>query len=153
MSAAHRESHPDHHGHAAGDHETHDRHAGHSVVRFRRKCWGTLALTIPTLIWAPAVQGWLHYSAPSFPGARYIPALFGPLVFAYGGVVFLQGAWHEIADRQPGMMTLIALAISVAFVFSMAVTFGFPGMDLWWELATLVTIMVLGHWIEMKSIS
>src|SRR5207249_5488649 len=83
----------------------------------------------------------------------FIAALFGTLVFGYGGWVFVKGAIGELADRRPGMMTLIALAISVAFVFSLAVTFGFPGMDLWWELATLVTIMVLGHWIEMKSIS
>jgi Cu2+-exporting ATPase len=82
-----------------------------------------------------------------------VPALFGTLVFAYGGWVFVKGAAGELADRRPGMMTLIALAITVAFVFSLAVTLGFPGMDLWWELATLVTIMVLGHWIEMRSIS
>src|SRR2546430_4828644 len=75
------------------------------------------------------------------------------LVFVHGGWVFVKGAIGELADRRPGMMTLIALAISVAFVFSLAVTFGFPGVDLWWELATLVTIMVLGHWIEMRSIS
>jgi Cu2+-exporting ATPase len=73
-------------------------------------------------------------------------------VFSYGGWVFIKGAAGELADRLPGMMTLIALAISVAFVFSVAVTFGFPGMDLWWEPATLVTIMILGHWIEMRSI-
>jgi Cu2+-exporting ATPase len=79
--------------------------------------------------------------------------MFGTLVFAYGGWVFIKGAVDEIRDRLPGMMTLISLAISVAFVFSLAVTFGFPGSDLWWELATLVTIMVLGHWIEMRSIS
>ena len=82
-----------------------------------------------------------------------IPAVFGTLVFAYGGWVFVRGALDELADRRPGMMTLIALAIGVAFVFSVAVTLGFPGADLWWELATLVTIMVLGHWIEMRSIS
>ena len=85
--------------------------------------------------------------------ARWIPALFGTLVFVHGGWVFVRGAVGELAARLPGMMTLIALAISVAFLFSLAVTFGFPGTDLWWELATLVTIMVLGHWIEMRSIS
>jgi Cu2+-exporting ATPase len=134
-------------------HGEHDKHAGHSVDMFRRKFWGTLTLTIPTLVWAPMVERWLHYRAPTFPGSRYVPALFGTLVFAYGGLVFIEGARRELADRRPGMMTLISLAITVSFVFSLAVTFGFPGMDLWWELATLVTIMVLGHWLEMSSIS
>jgi Cu2+-exporting ATPase len=100
------------------------------------------------------IQHWFAYQAPGgAPTTRWIPAIFGSLVFAYGGWVFIKGAIGELADQQPGMMTLIALAISVAFGFSLAVTFGFPGTDLWWELATLVTIMVLGHWIEMRSIS
>jgi Cu2+-exporting ATPase len=132
---------------------SHTAHAGHSAEMFRRKFWGTLALSIPTLIWAPMLQQWFHYSAPTFPGARFIPAIFGAGVFFYGGWVFIAGAKHELANRTPGMMTLIALAISVAFLFSLAVTLGYPGMDLWWELATLVTIMVLGHWIEMRSIA
>ena len=134
--------------------EGHDRHAGHSVEMFRQKFWGTLVLSIPTLIWAPMIQHWFRYAAPGGPVAsRWVPAIFGILVFAYGGWVFIQGALGELARRRPGMMTLIALAISVAFVFSLAVTLGFPGSDLWWELATLITIMVLGHWIEMRSIS
>src|SRR5919198_6125503 len=100
------------------------------------------------------VQHWLGYEPWGGPAAsRWIPAFFGTLVFVYGGWVFIKGAIGELADRRPGMMTLIALAITVAFAFSVAVTFGFPGMDLWWELSTLVTIMVLGHWIEMRSIS
>jgi Cu2+-exporting ATPase len=100
------------------------------------------------------IQHWLGYQAWGGPAAsRWIPAVFGTLVFAYGGWVFVRGARGELADRRPGMMTLIALAITVAFVFSLAVTLGFPGTDLWWELATLVTIMVLGHWVEMRSIS
>ncbi|HEX7942168.1 MAG TPA: heavy metal translocating P-type ATPase, partial [Gemmatimonadaceae bacterium] len=135
------------------DHGAHDRHAGHSVEMFRRKFWGTLALTVPTLAWSPMLQRWLGYTAPPFPGSRFIPAIFGTLVFAYGGWVFLQGARRELADRRPGMMTLISLAITVAFVFSVAVTLGFPGMPLWEELSTLVTIMVLGHWIEMRSVT
>jgi Cu2+-exporting ATPase len=121
---------------------------------FRQKFWGTLLLSIPTLIWAPMIQHWFRYTAPGGATAsRLVPAVFGTLVFAYGGWVFIQGAIGELRARLPGMMTLISLAISVAFVFSLAVTFGFPGADLWWELATLVTIMVLGHWIEMRSIS
>jgi P-type Cu2+ transporter len=135
-------------------HTGHDRHAGHSVEMFRRKFWGTLLLSIPTVVWAPMIQHWLGYEAWGGPAAsRWIPAVFGTLVFAYGGWVFIKGAIGELDDRRPGMMTLIALAITVAFVFSLAVTLGFPGMDLWWELATLVTIMVLGHWIEMRSIA
>ena len=136
------------------EHAGHDKHAGHSVAMFRQKFWGTLLLSIPTVIWAPMIQQWFRYAAPGGPVAsRWISAIFGTLVFGYGGWVFIKGAAGELRDRKPGMMTLIALAITVAFVFSLAVTFGFPGMDLWWELATLVTIMVLGHWIEMRSIS
>ncbi|MDY0065770.1 MAG: heavy metal translocating P-type ATPase [Steroidobacteraceae bacterium] len=121
---------------------------------FRQKFLGTLLLTIPTVIWAPMIQEWFGYEAPGGPEAsRWISALFGTLVFAYGGWIFIRGAVGELRARLPGMMTLIALAISVAFVFSLAVTFGFPGMDLWWELGTLVTVMVLGHWIEMRSIN
>jgi Cu2+-exporting ATPase len=120
---------------------------------FRDKFWGSVALTIPTVLWSPIVQQWLGFRAPTFPGSRYVPALFGTVLFLYGGVVFLRGAVREIGDRLPGMMTLISLAITVAFAFSLAVTLGVPGMDLWWELATLITIMILGHWIEMRSIS
>jgi Cu2+-exporting ATPase len=136
------------------EHAVHDKHAGHSVEMFRQKFLGTLLLTIPTVIWAPMIQEWFGYEAPGGPEAsRWISALFGTLVFAYGGWIFIRGAVGELRARLPGMMTLIALAISVAFVFSLAVTFGFPGMDLWWELGTLVTVMVLGHWIEMRSIN
>ena len=120
---------------------------------FRDKFWGSLALTVPTLIWGELLQRWLGYTAPTFPGSDYIPAVFGTAVFVYGGWVFIQGAVRELRDRLPGMMTLISLAITVAFVYSAAVTLGWDGMPLWWELASLVTIMLLGHWIEMRSIS
>lgn len=133
--------------------ERHDRHAGHSVEMFRDRFWGSVVLTIPTVIWSPMVQQWLGFRAPTFPGSKYIPPIFGTILFFYGGMVFLRGATQEIRDRLPGMMTLISLAISVAFGFSVAVTLGVPGMDLWWELATLIAIMILGHWIEMRSIS
>jgi Cu2+-exporting ATPase len=149
-------THDDHHhaAHNVEGHGAHDKHAGHSVEMFRRKFWGTLLLSVPTLLWAPMIQHWFNYTAPGGAAAsRWVPAIFGTLVFAYGGWVFIQGAIGELEDRRPGMMTLIALAISVAFGFSVAVTLGFPGMDLWWELATLVTVMVLGHWIEMRSIT
>jgi Cu2+-exporting ATPase len=119
---------------------------------FRDRFWLSLLLTLPTLVWGHMLQRALGYHAPMFPGARWIPAVFGTAVFAYGGLPFMQGAVRELRDRLPGMMTLIALAISVAFAFSAAVTLGFPGMPLWEELATLVTIMLLGHWLEMRSI-
>src|SRR5262245_3163252 len=143
-----------HGGHESHNAAGHDKHAGHSVEMFRDKFWGTLLLSIPTIIWAPMIQHWFGYAAPGGSAAsRWVPAIFGTLVFGYGGLVFVRGAVGEIRARLPGMMTLISLAISVAFMFSLAVTLGFPGSDLWWELATLVTIMVLGHWIEMRSIS
>jgi P-type Cu2+ transporter len=140
--------HDDHSGHDA-----HDKHAGHSVAMFRNKFWITLLLTLPTLVWGEMIPQLLGFTPPAVPGARWIPVVFGTAVFFYGGWVFLQGAWRELADRTPGMMTLISLAITVAFVFSVAVTFGFNGMSLWWELASLVTIMLLGHWMEMRSIA
>jgi len=146
--------HDEHHGHEA--HEAHqgghDQHSGHSVAMFRDKFWWSFALTLPTVVWSPMIQQWLGFHAPSFPGSRYIPAIFGTVLFFYGGMVFLQGAVRELKDRLPGMMTLISLAIIVAFGYSLAVTFGVSGMDLWWELSTLITIMILGHWIEMRSV-
>jgi Cu2+-exporting ATPase len=120
---------------------------------FRHRFWVSLLLTLPTLFWGHMLQGAIGYSAPAFPGSRWIPALFGVVVFAYGGVPFLRGGLDEMKHQLPGMMTLISLAIAVAFLFSAAVTLGFPGMPLWEELATLVTIMLLGHWIEMRSIT
>jgi len=145
------DQHTGHQGHEV--HQGHDQHAGHSVSMFRDKFWWSVALTLPTVVWSPMIQQWLGFSAPTFPGSRYIPAIFGTILFFYGGMVFLRGAVREVKDRLPGMMTLISLAIVVAFGFSIAVTFGFPGMDLWWELSTLITIMILGHWIEMRSIA
>ena len=142
-----------HQHHGAHDHGGHDKHAGHSVAMFRDKFWISLFLTTPTLIWGHMLQSALGYSAPDFPGSHWIPAFFGTAVFLYGGTPFLQGAVRELRDRLPGMMTLIALAISVAFFYSVGVALGYPGVALWEELATLVTIMLLGHWIEMRSIS
>ena len=141
----------EHGSHAASG--VHGKHAGHSVAMFRDKFWISLALTVPTLLWGHMLPRALNYSPPAVPGSRWIAPVFGTAVFLYGGLVFLQGAWSELRHRLPGMMTLIALGITVAFVFSAAVTLGYPGMPLWEELATLVTIMLLGHWIEMRSIS
>ena len=119
---------------------------------FRDRFWITLLLSLPTLVWSGMIQTWFGFTAPSFAGSAYIPPIFGTAVYVYGGWVFVAGGIRELRDRLPGMMTLISLAISVAFIFSLAVTFGYPGDALWWELATLVTIMLLGHWIEMRSI-
>src|SRR6195256_5175764 len=134
-------------------HASHYRHAGHSVAMFRDKFWLSFALTIPVVFWSTDVQHWVGYTAPTFPGWRFIPALLGTVVFVYGGLVFIRGAWDELADRKPGMMTLISLAILVAFGTSLAATFGLFEIDVWWELASLITIMVLGHWLEMRAIS
>jgi Cu2+-exporting ATPase len=134
-------------------HGNHGRHAGHSVAMFRDKFWLSLAFTIPVVFWATDVQHWLGYTAPAFSGSKFIPPIFGTVVFVYGGLVFLRGAGGELADRKPGMMTLISLAIIVAFGTSLAATFGLFEIDVWWELASLITIMVLGHWLEMRAIS
>jgi P-type Cu2+ transporter len=144
---------PDAHaGHGA--HGGHDAHAGHSPAMFRDKFWLSLLLTIPVVVWSAHIQELLGYEAPAFPGSEWTGAVLGTVVFFYGGLVFLRGAVRELQDRLPGMMTLISLAIVVAFVFSWVVDLGLLAAEaLWWELATLVTIMLLGHWIEMRSIN
>lgn len=120
---------------------------------FKQKFWLSLFLTLPVLYFSQTVQDLLGYNALSFTGSTYIPAVLGVTIFFYGGLVFLKGAKAEIKSHQPGMMTLISLAISVAFIYSSLITFNIiDGMDFWWELATLVTIMLLGHWLEMASI-
>ncbi len=135
------------------DHAGHDRHEGHSVAMFRDKFWLSLLLTVPVLIWSPDIETWFGYSAPSFPGSEFIPALFGTIIFLYGGAVFLRGARGELAQRQPGMMTLISMAIVVAFVVSWMGQAGLFEIEIWWELSTLIVIMLLGHWMEMRSIA
>jgi P-type Cu2+ transporter len=154
----HPHPHGDHEGHDAHDahagHEARDAHAGHSVDMFRSKFWLSLVLTLPVVFWSEHIQMLLGYSAPVFPGSAWIGPVLGSVVFFYGGWVFMQGAWHELRAKLPGMMTLISLAIVVAFVFSWVVELGLIAAEaLWWELATLVTIMLLGHWIEMRSIA
>jgi Cu2+-exporting ATPase len=141
------------HESAHAEHAAHAKHAGHDPEVFRRQFWIVLALTIPVVIWSEEVQEWLGYEAPSFPGSEWIPAVLGTVIFVYGGWVFLRGAATELRDRQPGMMTLISLAIVVSFVASWAATLGAFEVDVWWELATLITVMSLGHWIEMRSIA
>src|SRR5437016_6551792 len=150
----HRQASDRHAGQKTPDiHGSHDRHAGHSVAMFRDKFWLSFALTIPVVFWSTDVLHWLGYRAPSFPGSNLIPPIFGTIVFVYGGLVFIRGAWRELADDKPGMMTLISLAITVAFGTSLAATFGLFEIDVWWEVASLITIMILGHWLEMRAIS
>ena len=127
-------------------------HSAHDPAAFKRKFWLSLLLTIPTLVFSPGLQDILGLGGPRFPGSQYIPAVFGLAIFFYGGMVFLQGGIQELRAKQPGMMTLISLAIVVAFGYSAAVDPRLHGMDFWWELATLITIMLLGHWIEMRAI-
>lgn len=145
------------HGHQAegltAGHGGHDRHEGHSVAMFRDRFWLSLALSVPVVLLSDDIQAWFGYSVAAVPGIEYVPAILGTIVFLYGGLVFLWGARNEIAARQPGMMTLISLAIVVAFVTSWAGTLGLFEVEIWWELATLITIMLLGHWLEMRSIS
>jgi P-type Cu2+ transporter len=149
----HLEPEPTAAAHHADHADGHDRHVGHSVAMFRDKFWLSLALTIPTVLLSPEVAGWIGYTIPAIPGIEYVPAVLGTIIFLYGGLVFVLGAQSELADRTPGMMTLISLAIIVAFATSWAGTLGFFEVEIWWELATLITIMLLGHWLEMRSIA
>jgi len=131
----------------------HNVHAGHSVAMFRDRFWLSLTLTLPVVFWSSDVQHWLGYHAPTFPGSPLIPAILGSIVFVYGGRVFIQGACPELSVRQPGMMTLISLAIIVAFATSFAATLGLFEVDVWWELATLISVMLLGQWLEIKAVA
>jgi P-type Cu2+ transporter len=119
---------------------------------FRRRFWLTLALTIPVVAYSEDVQGWLGFTTPGFTGDEWLAPVLGTVIFLYGGSVFLVGAYRELRARAPGMMILISLAISVAFVASAASVAGLVGFELWWELSTLVAVMLLGHWQEMKAI-
>ena len=139
---------------AGSGHNEHDKHAGHNPNMFRTKFWLSLLFTVPVLYFSETVQELLHFTAVSFTGSTYMPAIFGVIIFFYGGLVFLRSGHAEVSNRQPGMMTLISLAISVAFIYSSLITLKIVnGMSFWWELASLVTIMLLGHWLEMASIS
>jgi Cu2+-exporting ATPase len=150
-------AHEEHGSHQGGD-DVHEQHAGHGVSHagheqmFRRRFWISLVLSIPVLVFSSAVQGFLHFNLPAFPGSQWITPVFAVIVFVYGGLPFLQMAMPELRNRQPGMMTLISLAIVVAFVYSLA-SLALPGQtSFFWELVTLIDIMLLGHWIEMRSV-
>jgi len=142
-------------GHDHGSHEGHNghggMHGGHEQM-FRRRFFVSTLLSIPVLLYSETLQAWLGFSVPAFPGSEWINPVFAVIVFAYGGVPFLQMAVPELKDRAPGMMTLISMAITVAFVYSLA-TVIFPTQSaFFWELVTLIDIMLLGHWIEMRSV-
>lgn len=148
---------PPHHHHHHHHHPSHtastkalDRHAGHTPEMFRNRFLVSLLLTLPILYASEEVRGLL--GLPPWEGASWIPLLLGTLIYLYGGGVFLQGALRELRGRRPGMMTLVALGITVAFAYSLAVELGLKGKPFWWELATLVDVMLLGHFLEMKAI-
>jgi Cu2+-exporting ATPase len=129
------------------------RHLGHSVADFRKRFWVSLIVTIPILILSPSIQEFAGISgALRFPGDQYLLFVLASFVYFYGGYPFLKGIVNELRARLPGMMTLIAVAITTAYLYSAAVVFGFRGDALFWELATLIDIMLLGHWIEMRSV-
>ncbi len=119
---------------------------------FRDRFWLSLALTIPIVFYSPMIQEWFGYTAPAFPGSEWVAPVLGTVIFIYGGMPFLRGAVQEVRDRQPGMMLLIGMAITVAYLASLATTIGWFDLDFWWELAALITIMLLGHWMEMRAI-
>jgi Cu2+-exporting ATPase len=146
-----------HDGHRMDDDHmvhSHGQHAGHSTAMFKDRFWLTLVLSVPVVYFSPMFGHLLGYMPPQFPGSAWIPPLLGTVIFLYGGQPFLTGGLKELKSRQPGMMLLIGMAISVAFAASWVTTLGIGGFDLdfWWELALLVAIMLLGHWIEMRAL-
>jgi Cu2+-exporting ATPase len=139
-----------HEGHSVHE-AAHTDHSGHEQM-FRQKFWVSLVLSIPVILFSPSIQTWFGFRMPVFPGNEWIAPVFAVIVFFYGGIPFLQMAVPEIRDRKPGMMTLISLAIGVAFVYSLADLFLPASMTFFWELVSLIDIMLLGHWIEMRSV-
>ncbi len=153
------ENHKEHRGHAMEmGHDAHTGHGGHGVDHtgheqmFRQRFWISLILSIPVLLYSPSIQEWLNFSMPVFPGSQWVTPLFGVIVFVYGGLPFLQMAVPEVKNRKPGMMLLISLAISVAFIYSLAAFIFSLGSTFFWELVSLIDIMLLGHWMEMRSV-
>ena len=132
------------------NHTAHDEHLGHHTEDFLKRFWVCLILTIPVILLSEMIQHWFGYQL-TFPGARFVLLGFSLIIFLYGGKPFLQGMVRELKRADPGMMTLIGIAILVAFIYSTAVIFGLRGMDFFWELATLIDIMLLGHYFEMRS--
>ena len=140
-----------HHGHEEMKQHDHGDHHEHMLADFKKRFWISLIITIPILALSEMIQMWFNYQLV-FPGSSYILGALGTFIFFYGGWPFLKGFYDEIRDKAPGMMTLIAVAITVAYTYSFAITLGLEGMDFYWELATLIVIMLMGHWVEMKSV-
>lgn len=143
------------HGHAAHDHRHGDHgHHGHGdhIAMFRTRFWWTLLLTVPIVYFSHMIQDWFGYMAPHFTGDSFIAPVLGTIIFVYGGWPFLSGGVSEARAKQPGMMLLIAMAITVAYSASLATSFGLIDLDFWWELAALIAIMLLGHWLEMRAV-
>ncbi|MBC7876447.1 MAG: heavy metal translocating P-type ATPase, partial [Anaerolineales bacterium] len=134
-----------------GGHSQHTDHSGHEDM-FRKRFWVSLILSIPVLLYTSMLQMWFGFMMPEFLGSQWVSALFSVIVFLYGGVPFIQMAIPEIRNRQPGMMLLVSLAISVSFIYSIIAIFFNLGEGFFWELVTLIDIMLLGHWIEMRSV-
>src|SRR3990172_4003536 len=135
----------------SGNKKMHTDHTGHEQM-FRKRFWVSLALSIPVIVFSPTIQTWLNYTIPAFPGMDWIPFGFALIIFAYGGIPFINMAIPEIRTRKPGMMTLISLAITVSVVYSVMAKFLVLGEGFFWELVTLIDIMLLGHWLEMRSV-
>jgi P-type Cu2+ transporter len=134
-------------------HDQHGGHAGHSATMFQRPFWVSLVLTIPIVIYAEMIQAIFHYQAPAFPGSYWLSPILASVIYWYGSWIFLKGAFDELRVLRPGMMTLVTLAISTAYFYSLAISFGLlNGMPFYWEQATLTTIMLLGHWMEMRAV-
>jgi P-type Cu2+ transporter len=151
--------------HVAGGHAGHEEHGGHAghgdhghgghgdhAAQFRDRFWWSLALTVPVVLYSEMVQEWLRFTPPQFPGSDWVAPVLGTIVFLYGGRPFLEGGLAEARARQPGMMLLISLAILVGFGASAASALGLFDLEFWWELALLIVIMLLGHWLEMRAL-
>ncbi len=159
MNMQNHENHDKHEGHENHDHHNHSKHKSHDhsqhhahmIEDFKKRFWVSLILMLPIVVLAPMIQELVGYEF-RFEGDRYVQFVISSIVFFYGGFPFLKGLVEEIKKKSPAMMTLIALAISVAYFYSSAVVFGLQGKIFFWELASLIVIMLLGHWIEMKSI-
>jgi Cu2+-exporting ATPase len=141
---------PDEHG-GHGGHAGHGGHGDHAA-QFRDRFWLSLILSVPVVVYSEMVQEWLGFTPPQFPGSQWVAPVLGTIVFLYGGRPFLEGGVAELRSRQPGMMLLISLAILVAFGASVATVFGAFDLEFWWELALLIVIMLLGHWLEMRAL-
>ncbi|KPQ43170.1 MAG: copper-exporting ATPase [Candidatus Methanoperedens nitroreducens] len=149
-------NHAGHNTHNTHEMKKQDKHHDHGAMMladFKKRFWVSFIITIPILLLSPLVQDFLGIKKMvSFPGDMYVLFALSSIVFFYGGYPFLKGIFDELKSATPGMMTLVAIAITTAYVYSSAVVFGLRGMVFFWELATLIDVMLLGHWIEMKSV-